>query len=144
MVIKGRETPDKNINNDDDQEAIIKVTQQETVIQKDTIRENIDKMHPLRKFKQGKQQQIIRFNTDSFKDIVYCRQKNGMKVKQNQQRGKTNVVTRPNRVKFKPSLTKRKIELLEYADAEEKDIKAVQFVYADVGGNLKMFNEPIN
>ena len=46
MVIKGRETPDKNINNDDDQEAIIKVTQQETVIQKDTIWENIDKMHP--------------------------------------------------------------------------------------------------
>ena len=67
-----------------------------------------------------------------------------MKVKQNQQHGKTNVVTRPNRVKFKPSLTKRKIELLEYADAEEKDIKAVQFVYADVGGNLKMFNKPIN
>ena len=144
MVIKGRETPDKNINNDDDQEAIIKVTQQETVIQKDTIRENIDKMHPLRKFKQGKQQQIIRFNTDSFKDIVYCRQKNSMKVKQNQQHDKTNVVTRPNRVKSKPSLTKRTIELLEYADAEEKDIKAVQFVYADVGGNLEMFNEPIN
>ena len=32
MVIKGRETPDENINNDDDQEAITKVTQQETVI----------------------------------------------------------------------------------------------------------------
>ena len=63
MEIKGRETPDRNIKNDDDQEAIIKVIQQETGIQKDTVQENIDKTHPLRKFKQRKQQQIIKFKT---------------------------------------------------------------------------------
>ena len=32
-------TPDKDISNDDDQEAIVKVIQKETGIQKDTIQE---------------------------------------------------------------------------------------------------------
>ena len=141
MEIKGRETPDRNIKNDDDQEAIIKVIQQETGIQKDTVQENIDKTHPLGKFKQRKQQQIIKFKTDSFKEVVYCKHKNSMKMKQNQQQDKTNVGTKPNRVTIKPPLTKRKIELLEYAGNEVKD---VQFVYTDMQGNLKMFNELVN
>lgn len=48
-------TPDKNISKDDDQEDIITVIQQETVIQKDTSREYIDKTHSIGKPKPGKQ-----------------------------------------------------------------------------------------
>ena len=39
MVIAGMATPDKDISNGDDPEAIIKVIQKETGIQKDTIQE---------------------------------------------------------------------------------------------------------
>ena len=70
MVIAGIATPDKDISNGDDLEAIVKVIQNETGIQKDTIQENIDKIHHTGKPKQGKQQQIIKFKTDSFKEVV--------------------------------------------------------------------------
>ena len=48
--------PDKNISNNDDQEAIINVIQQETGTQKNTIWEHTHKTHPIGKHKQGKQQ----------------------------------------------------------------------------------------
>ena len=40
------------------------------------IRENIDKMHPIGKPKQGKQQQIIKCKRYSFKEFVYHKYKN--------------------------------------------------------------------
>ena len=66
-------------------------------------------------------------------------------TKQNQQHDNANVETRPNGIKFKPSLTKKRISLLEYDDSVVKDIKAMRFVSADIHSNWKlMFNKPIN
>ena len=137
MVVVGMVTPDKDISNNDDQEAIVNIIQKETGIPKDTIRENIDKMHPIGKPKQRKQQQIIKFKTDSFKEVVYRKHKIRIKMtKQNQLHDNTNVGTRSNGIKFKPLLTKRRINLLEYANIVVKDIKDI---------NLKMmFNEAVN
>ena len=66
-------------------------------------------------------------------------------TKQNQQHDNANVGTRPNGIKFMPSLTKRRIHLPEYADNIVKDIEVVTFVYADMHVSLKMIlNEPVN
>ena len=66
-------------------------------------------------------------------------------TKQNQPHNNSNIGTRPNRIKFKPSLTKRTTDILEYADNVVTDIRAVEFAYANMHGNLKMmFNEPVN
>ena len=142
----GIATPDENISNDDDQEAIINAIQQETSIKKDTIRENIDKTHAIGKPKLGKQQRIIKFKRDSFKEVVYRKHKNRIKMtKRNQRRDNANVGIRPNGIKFKPSLTKRRIDRLEYPDNLVKDIEAVKFIYADMHGNLKViFYESVN
>ena len=43
-----------------------------------------------------------------------------------------------NRIKFKPSLTKRRIDLLKYTDNMVKDIEAVKFAYTDMSCNLEM------
>ena len=66
-------------------------------------------------------------------------------TKQNQRHDNANVDVRPNGIKFKPSLTKRRIDLLEYTDNVVKDVRAVKFAYPDMHGHLKMmFNEPVN
>ena len=97
-------TPDKDISNNDAQEAIVNFIQKQNVIQKDTIWENTDKMHPIGKPKQGKQQQIIKFKTDNFEEVVYRKHKNRIKMtKQNQLLDNANIGIRSNKLKFKPS-----------------------------------------
>lgn len=68
LVIMEIATIDKNITDNDDQGAT--VTKQKTSLEKDTIGKNIEKRHPIGKPKQGTQQQIIKFKTDSFKEFV--------------------------------------------------------------------------
>lgn len=112
LVIMEIATIDKNITDNDDQRAT--ATKQKTSLEKDTIGKNIEKRHPIGKPKQGIQQQIIKFKTDSFKEFVYRRHKSRIKMtKQNQRHGNANVGTKPNGIEFKSSLTKRRINLLE-------------------------------
>lgn len=103
-------------------------------------------MHPIGKIKQGKQRRIIKFKTDTFEEVVYRKHKNRIKMtQQDQQQDNAHVGTRPNGVKFKPSLSKRRINLHENADIVVKDIETVKFVSANMHGNLKiMFNERVN
>ena len=68
LVIMEIATIDKNITDNDDQGAT--VTKQKTSLEKDTIGKNIEKRHLIGKPKQGTQQQIIKFKTDSFKEFV--------------------------------------------------------------------------
>ena len=146
MVITGMATPDEDISNNDDQEAIINVIQKETGIQRGKIQESIDKTHPIDKSKQEKEQRIVKFETDSFEEVVYHKHKNRIKMtKQNQQHDNANVGARSKGIKFKPSLTKKRINLLQCYDNVVKDIKAMKFVYADIHSNCKlMFNKSIN
>ena len=71
IEITGITAPNKNLSNNDDQDAIINIMQHETGIKKGMIQKNINKMHPIGKPKQGKKQRIIKFKTDSFKEHFY-------------------------------------------------------------------------
>ena len=100
MIITGIATPDKNISNNDHQEAILNIIQLESGITKDKTKIKIDKMHPIQKPKQGKQQWIIKFKTVSFKEVAYSKHKNKIKmIKTNQQHDNKNVVVRPKQNK---------------------------------------------
>lgn len=50
-------------------------------------------------------------------------------TKQNQRHDNANVGVRPEGIKFKPSVTKRVIDILEYTDDIVKEIKAVNRSY---------------
>ena len=50
-------------------------------------------------------------------------------TKQNQRHDNANVGVRPEGIKFKPSVTKRVIDILEYTDEIVKEIKAVNRSY---------------
>ena len=48
------------------------------------------------------------------------------------------------RLNFQPSLTKRRLELLQYAKEKLTAVREVKFSYADMHGNLKIvLNTPI-
>ena len=50
-------------------------------------------------------------------------------TKQNQRHDNSNVGLRPKGIKFKPSVTKRVIDILEYTDDIVKEIKAANRSY---------------
>lgn len=65
--------------------TIINVIQEKTGTQNEAIWENVDKMHPIGKIKQGKQRRIIKFKTDTFEEVVYRKHKNRIKMTQQDQ-----------------------------------------------------------
>ena len=74
----------KPCNEDDennDFEAVIETLAKESNIREDTIRENVDKIHPLEKpDRDGHQLQIVKFTSDSFKETVFKHHKSHVKT----------------------------------------------------------------
>lgn len=87
---------------------------------KEEFNDHYDKCHRIGKVKNSQQPVIVKFKTDSFREYLY------------RQRKKT-----PAGVKFKVSLTKKRIELLEIAESMSKDFEQIKFAYADPNGNTK-------
>ena len=75
----------------------------------------------------NKQQCVVKFKTDSFKE------KNIHAQKEQKKRDK-----RRRLVNFKPSLTRRRIELLSRANDKINNNDSVKLVYADMHGKLKI------
>ena len=100
----------------------------QTGIKKETLNSSIDKLHQIGKVNnKGTRSIIVKFKEHSFKEEVYKKRKN----------------IKNNKVKLKPSLTKRRQDILEEANqalAERRESQEeipVQFAFADVHGNLK-------
>ena len=126
MIISGM-TKNKQDQEEEEktlQEQVLQVLS-ETGIPKKEIEANIDKMHPLGKpSRNNSQPVIVRFKGHNFKERIYKRRKN---IKQRY-------------VKLRPSLTRRRSELLEEVNTEIEADKSlpVQFAFADVHGTLKV------
>ena len=98
----------------------------QTGIQEDEINNNIDKLHEIGNNNRNSTQSIIvKFKRHSFKEKIY--------------KGRKNIGNR--KIKLRPSLTKRRQDLLEEANRkiqEEPDVMPVRFAFADVHGTLKV------
>lgn len=131
LVVNGMEQPGDEVDNTADAEKVIETLAQESGISKEVIKNNVDKIHPIGKPDKGKQKRIVKFTTHNFKETIFKRHKNKSKNQDHRQYRKPNI-------KLQPSLTKRRIEMLEFAAKETEDIEQVNFVYADMHGNLKL------
>ena len=105
----------KKPGNEDDEnndfEAAIKTLAKESNIREDTIRENVDKIHPLGKpDRDGHQLRIVKFMSDSFKETVFKCHKSRVKTYIANQKKKK----KPPKIdiKLQPSLAKQRLDLL--------------------------------
>ena len=99
----------------------------ESEIDKNVIANSIYKVHLFGTTLDNKQQRIVKFKTDSFKEKI-C-----MAQKERKKRDKRRLP-----VNLEPSLTQRRIELLSNAKDKTKDNDLVKFVYVDMHGTLKI------
>ena len=139
LVINGMAEPR---NESDDEKLVVSRLKEETGIDEDVIQQNIDKIHPIGQPEDGKQRRIVKFTSDSFKERVFMKHKQRKKPCIEKQK-KTN---KPVSIRFnlQPSLTKRRLELLQYAKEKLAAVKEIKFPYADMHGNLKVvLNTPI-
>ena len=96
----------------------------EAGISKDIIND-IDKLHHLGKNWQNKQKVIIKFRSHSKRYAFYAKRR-----------------SLPN-YRVSPALTRRRSQLLSKAREMVKGIGVVNFVYADINGDIKVrFNDP--
>ena len=129
-------------NESDDEKLILSRLKEETGIDEDVIEQNIDKIHPIGQPEDGKQCRIVKFTSDSFKERLFMKNKQRKKAYiEKQEKANKPVSIRFN---FEPSLTKRQLELLQYAKEKLTAVKEIKFLYADMHGNLKVvLNTPI-
>ena len=127
MVVSGMEAPGDKVSNSGNAENILSVLVTERGVDKNIIANNIGKFHSIGAVLDNKQQRIIKFKSNSFKEKIYMAQK---ERKKRNKRGRL--------VNFKPSLTRRRIELLSNANDKIKDNDSVKFDYADLHGTLKI------
>ena len=95
-------------------------TLRDSGITQDVVRD-IDKMHPIGKIHQNKQKIIIRFKSHSKRYSLY---RNKKKL--------------PPGIKLSPSLTKRRQQILHEAIEMVSSMHTVNFVFADIHGDLKI------
>lgn len=89
-----------------------------------SFEDNFDKCHRIGPVKNGKQSSIIRFRTHSFRENLYMSRKN----------------LDTDNIRFRVSLTSKRIELLKQANETIKESKnnVFKFAYADISGNLRV------
>ena len=115
---------------------------EETGIDEDVIQQNIDKIHLIDQPEDGKQRRIVKFTSDSFKERVFMKHNQRKKAYIEKQKKANRAVS--VRLNLQPSLTKRQLELLQYAKEKLTAVKEIKFPYADMYGNLKVvLNTPI-
>ena len=141
MVVSGMAVSDTDAEHGEDFGKVVNVLSEESGIDEETIKVNIDKIHPIGVIgDNGKQQRKIKFKSDSFKEKMF---RNHKVIKR--QRSSCSKNTNSPIIKFKRSLTKRRIKLLSYAEELIGDIEEIRFAYADMHGNLELLlNEPMN
>ena len=130
LVIDGI-TPIKNESNNDLIQRIKNLTTdhlKRNSVHPDQFDLEFDKCHRIGKVKDNKQAVIIKFKSDAFRERLY--------------RARKSV---PQGIRFRVSLTKRRIDLIENANKAVESIDVIKFAYADVNGNLKiLLNQPLN
>ena len=89
--------------------------------------DDIDKIHPIKKIKENRY--IVKFTNNSMTETIYKYDKKLIKKKED----KTNQL-----IKIKVSLTRWCQKLLEFASKVTDDYSLINFVYADINGNLKI------
>ena len=115
---------------------------EETGIDEDVIQQNIDKIHLIDQPEDGKQRRIVKFTSNSFKERVFMKHNQRKKAYIEKQKKANRAVS--VRLNLQPSLTKRRLELLQYAKEKLTAVKEIKFPYADIHGNLKVvLNTPI-
>ena len=82
LIVNSMMEPGEENDHYSDCEKVITTTlSKESGIQKDVIKENIDKIHPLGKLDEEERQlRIVKFKSDSFKETIYRRHKNRIKT----------------------------------------------------------------
>ena len=132
---------DTDAEHGEDFGKVVNVLSEESGIDEETIKVNIDKIHPISVIGDNrKQQRIIKFKSDIFKEKTF---QNHKVIKR--QRSSYSKNTNFPIIKFKLFITKRRIKLLSYAEELIGHIEEIKFAYADMHGNLKLlFNEPMN
>ena len=101
-------------------EGKVKQTLIDSGISKDIVRD-IDKLHPIGEIHKNKQKIIIRFNSHSKRYTLY---RNKKKL--------------PPGLKLSPSLTKKRQNILSEAMEMVSSVNTVNFVFADIHGDLKV------
>ena len=127
MVVTGMMSPGNEVSNTEDAESVLSVLSEESGIDKDIIKQNVDKIHPIGEIVNDKQQRIVKFTTDNFKEKIYLAQK---ERKKREPRRRT--------INFKPSLTRRRSKMLANANQKIENNEAIKFVSADMHGSLKI------
>ena len=89
---------------------------------KSTVESEIDKAHGIGPGKQNHQQVIVKFKSHKFQERVYNERKN----------------CQDNSFKFRPSLTKRRENLLFKTRCELEGINNFHFAFTDGHGNIKV------
>ena len=97
MVVSGMKAPGNEVSNSEDAESVITTLATESGINKNIIKQNVDKIHHISKIVEDQQQRIVKFTSDSFKEKIYLAQKERKKYEK-----------RKHPVNFKPSLTRRR------------------------------------
>ena len=60
-------------NKSDDERLVLSRLKEETGMDEDVIQQNINKIHPIGQFEDGKQHRIVKFTSDSFKERVFMK-----------------------------------------------------------------------
>ena len=126
LVVSG---VDSNLKEKELQDEMVNIISKTTNAEKSEVINNIDKMHGIgvdQIRKKKKKKIIIKFKTHSYKEKVYKQRKN----------------INNHTIKFRPSMTKRRQDLLEEVNNHIKDSSEpnfpVEFAFSDVHGNLKV------
>ena len=90
-------------------------------IHPDAFEFEFDKCHRIGPVKNNRQSAIIKFKSDNFREHMYRSKKSA-----------------PTNVRFRVSLTKRRINLLLHANERVEGIPLIKFAYADINGNTKL------
>ena len=121
ILIEGLKIKEKETSNDIEN-SVKTFLKDQAEIDESIITEEFDKAHRVGKIKNGKQSTILRLKSHSLVEKVHRKKKDVKK------RG----------YDLRPSLTRKRMELLQEArDIVEKEDR-IQFVYADIHGNLKV------
>ena len=87
----------------------------------DEFNREFDKCHRIGPIKDNRQPLIIKFRSDNFREKLYRARKSA-----------------PNGVRFRVSLTKKRIHLIEDANKIVTNQEKIKFAYADINGNVKV------
>ena len=135
--------PGEKDDHDSDYEKIIIMLSKESGIRGDVIKEYLDKIHLLGKpDEEERQLRIVKFASDSFKETIYRRHKNCIKIYTSNQR-KKKLLIKIN-IKLQLSLTSQQLKLLKITQDMTSTMEEVKFPYADMHSGLKfILNTPV-